>query len=38
MILNLESSGQKEFYIEIEKDTKGSFAQHTTRRIQYEVN
>ena len=37
--LNLESSGQKEFYIEIEKDTKlGLFAQHTAEEIQYEVN
>ena len=32
--LNLESSGQKEFYIEIEKDTKiGFFAQHTAEEF-----
>jgi len=32
--LNLESSGQKEFYIEIEKDTKlGLFAQHTAEEF-----
>ena len=32
--LNLESSGQKEFFIEIEKDTKiGLFAQHTAEEF-----
>ena len=32
--LNLESSGEKEFYIEIEKDTKiGFFAQHTAEEF-----
>ena len=32
--LNLESSGQKEFYIEIEKDTNlGLFAQHTAEEF-----
>ena len=32
--LNLESSGQKEFNIEIEKDTKiGLFAQHTAEEF-----